>query len=102
MTDHEHEALVAIARLGIDSPAAYLRYPEFHAAVELACSALARSFYRPDGTWECTTDGVSTPCGHCDGCRGVEAGERARTTVAETGGGWLNESMRDPNPGTRP
>jgi hypothetical protein len=25
--------------------------------------------YRPDGTWSCTRDDVSSPCGNCDGCR---------------------------------
>jgi hypothetical protein len=29
--------------------------------------------YRPDGTWSCTRDGVTRPCGDCDGCRQVQA-----------------------------
>lgn len=31
------------------------------------------SSYRPDGSWSCTRDGVTAPCGDCDGCRQVQA-----------------------------
>jgi hypothetical protein len=29
--------------------------------------------YRPDGSWSCTRDGVTEPCGDCDSCRQVQA-----------------------------
>ena len=31
------------------------------------------AFYRPDGSWSCTRDHVTEPCGDCDGCRQVMA-----------------------------
>jgi len=33
--------------------------------------------YRPDGTWSCTREGATEPCGDCDGCRQVQAGTQA-------------------------
>lgn len=35
------------------------------------------SSYRPDGSWSCTRDGVTGPCGECGGCRQVQAENRA-------------------------
>jgi hypothetical protein len=36
----------------------------------------ADEFRRPDGTWSCTRDHVTQPCGNCDGCRQVAAENR--------------------------
>jgi hypothetical protein len=36
----------------------------------------ADEFRRPDGTWSCTRDHVTQPCGDCDGCRTVAAENR--------------------------
>ena len=30
-------------------------------------------FRLPDGTWSCVRDGVTEPCGDCDGCRQIAA-----------------------------
>ena len=37
-----------------------------------ACTCRLR-FRRPDGSWSCTRDHVTEPCGDCDGCRQVAA-----------------------------
>lgn len=36
------------------------------------------AFYRLDGSWSCTKDGVTRPCGDCDGCHQVAAENRNR------------------------
>ena len=49
------------------------------AAGALSSDRVADS-YRPDGTWSCTSDHRTTPCGNCDGCRyiqGANAADRA-------------------------
>lgn len=37
--------------------------------------------YRLNGTWSCTRDGVTEPCGDCDACRTVAAQRRAESRV---------------------
>ena len=38
--------------------------------------------YRPDGTWSCTRDHRTTPCGDCDGCRYVQGANAADRAAA--------------------
>jgi hypothetical protein len=49
--------------------------------------------YRPDGSWACTRDRVTSPCGECDGCRHVQAGNLG-AAPGQPGGLRLSDDSR--------
>ena len=42
---------------------------------------LGAGAYRLDGTWSCTRDNRTTPCGACDPCRDILASRQAGTEL---------------------
>jgi hypothetical protein len=44
---------------------------------------------RPDGSWSCTRERVTGPCGECDGCRSIQAENISTANVLPSPGGLM-------------
>jgi hypothetical protein len=50
---------------------------------------------RPDGSWSCTQDRATQPCGDCDGCRQVQAENiTAANALPQPGGLRVSQDPR--------